>query len=321
MAAPQRIDPWPDMMLETSGYQAVQDPTRGTVYVKLASGYAELPSEPLRTLGLAMPRERLALDVFVPAAAQGWVGDVQMSFELVAAGIPEQYLGYASLSDLPTGSWSTVSFDFPGTWQQALLGDFPGVRFRTFVNTSVPGVQVGELRFEGALSPGQRAPHQPRLDGVRTTPELDFETEPGWTGPKVEKAYLSSSGLSAARLTSSGWTELLSPPFSTSTLPALGSKLSIDVYVPSPSPESHWQGDLQAFLTCANTPIQNSWIDWSGLQNLFSNEYNTLSLDLPPAIQSALQVPGRTCQIRLTVNTAPTATNASFYVDRVGFRD
>ena len=56
-------------------------------------------------------------------------------------------------------------------------------------------------------------------------------------------------------------------------------------------------------------------------ESLRTNEYNTVSLDLPPDIQSALQVPGRTCQIRLTVNTAPTATNASFYVDRVGFRD
>jgi hypothetical protein len=91
--------------------------------------------------------------------------------------------------------------------------------------------------------------------------------------------------------------------------------------MPTPSPESHWQGDVQAFLTCEGTSVQNAWIDWTSLQNLFSNQYNTITLDMPPSIQVALQVPGRTCEIRLTVNTAPTSSAASFYVDRVGFSD
>lgn len=137
----------------------------------------------------------------------------------------------------------------------------------------------------------------------------------------MELATNSSTGQYAARVTSSGWIEMVSPSFFTSSLPAIGTKLSVDVFVPTPSPESHWQGDIQAFLTCQNTSIQNAWIDWSGLQNLFSNEYNTVTLDMPQNIRSALQVPNRTCMIRLTVNTAPTSSAASFYVDRVGFRD
>jgi hypothetical protein len=320
-SSPRRIDPWPSLVTEESGFRSVQDPTWGTVYEKLNAGYTELPTEPLTTEELPLPRERLALEVFVPSSATGWIGDVQMTFELAAAGISEQYVGYAGLTQLPRGAWSTVTFDLPSAWRQALLGDFPGARFRTFVNTSAGGVRVGGLRFDGNVTPGQRAPHQPVLEGVRTTPELDFETEPGWTGPKVERARVASSGLRAARVNSSGWTELLSPSFLTNSLPAVGTKLNVDVYMPTPSPESHWQGDIQAFLTCENTSVQNAWIAWSSLQNLFSNEYNTITLGMPQSIQAALQVPGRTCKFRLTANTAPTSSAASFYVDRVGFSD
>jgi len=317
----RRIDPWPDAMPESHDYRAVPDSTWGTVYEKLRAGYAELPSEPLPTTRLALPRELLSLDVFVPANASGWVGDVQMTFELAAAGIQESYVGYASLSGLTKGTWSTVTFDLPLQWRQALLGDFPGVRFRTFVNTASSGVRLGGLRFEGAASAAARAPHSARLANVRTTPALDFETTPGWTGPRVEAARLASTGTYSARITSSGWTEFTSPAFSTNSLPAIGTKLSVDVFVPTPSPASHWTGDIQAFLTCQNTSVQNAWIDWTGLQNLFSNEYNTVTLDMPAAIRSALQVPNRVCTIRLTLNTAPTSSAASYYVDRVGFRD
>lgn len=301
--------------------RAYPDATWGTVYEKLDAGYTELPSRPLVTPTLALPGERLALDVYIPANATGWVGDIQMTFELAAAGIQESYVGYASLDGLVKGTWSTVTFDFPLPWRQALLGDFPGVRFRTFVNTAGPGVRIGGLRFDGATSNTPRSPHEARLAGVRTTPALDFETTPGWSGPRVEAARLASTGSLSARLTSSGWTEMVSPSFSTNSLPAIGTKLSVDVFVPPPDPESHWQGDIQAFLTCQNTSVQNAWIDWSGLQNLFSNEYNTVTLDMPQSIRTALQVPDRTCTIRLTVNTASTSSAASFYVDRVGFRD
>lgn len=215
------IDPWPDMMLEDSGYRPVADPTRGTVYEKLASGYAELPSEPLATQKMPLPRAQLALDVFIPSSASGWVGDVQMSFELAAAGISESYVGYAGLSSLQKGVWSTVTFNVPVQWRQALLGDFPGARFRTFVNSAAGGVRVGALRFQGPPSSGSRAPHQARLSGVRTTHTLDFETSPGWTGTNVELATNSSTGQYAARVTSSGWIEMVSPSFFTSSLPAI----------------------------------------------------------------------------------------------------
>src|SRR5690606_32247922 len=134
---------FPDYMPESSGNLGGQDSTWGTVYEKRAAGCAELPSDPLAMTRLALPRERIGLDVFIPANATGWVGDVQMSFELAAAGIQESYVGYASLDGLTKGAWSTVTFDFPLPWRQALLGDFPGVRFRTFVNTAGPGVRVG----------------------------------------------------------------------------------------------------------------------------------------------------------------------------------
>jgi len=318
---PGRIDPWPDLMLEQSGYRPLVDSARGPVYEKLTAGYSELPSEPLSTQSLPLPAAQVALDVFVPSHATGWIGSVQMSFELVAAGISESHMGNASLDELAKGVWSTVTFDVPAQWRQALLGDFPGARFRTFLNTGSAGVRIGALRFQGTPSVGPRSPHQPGYDGVRTTPSLDFETVPGWTGSRLEVASLASSGEYAGRLTSSGWVEIVSPSFSTSSLPAIGTKLSVDVFVPTPSPESHWQGDIQAFLTCQNTSIQNAWIDWSGLQNLFTNEYNTVTFDMPQSIRAALQVANRTCTIRLTVNTSPTTNVASYYVDRVGFRD
>jgi hypothetical protein len=71
------------------------------------------------------------------------------------------------------------------------------------------------------------------------------------------------------------------------------------------SPESHWQGDIQAFSACDNTSVQNEWIDWTSLQNLFSTQYNAVTLDMPQSIRAALQVPGSTNKFRLAVNTAP----------------
>src|SRR5690606_38493042 len=83
---------------------------------------------------------------------------------------------------------------------------------------------------------------------------------------------------------------------------------------PSTSVPAFPTADGQAACASCRSRARASQATQSRLASPAHQEYNTVSLDLPPDIRSAVQVPGRTCQIRLTVNTAPTATNASFYV-------
>jgi hypothetical protein len=144
--------------------------------------------------------------------------------------------------------------------------------------------------------------------------------QPGW-GLGTESTTQSSSGYRAIQISSSGWVEFVSPDFSTSDLPAIGGRLTLDIMPPSPAPNPYWAGDVQVWLSCPEIDLTDEWIGWQTLNGLFENEYNTIAFDLPIDILDALETPGLTCQFRFAINTAVSSQPSSYSIDRIGFAD
>lgn len=296
------------------------DALGGPVYT-LPQGWTEIPAVPRATNRLPMPRPSVAVDVYVPANADGWLGDVQLSVQIPAAHVWDTYLGYRALDALPRGQWTKVEFPLPDSVVNAFSGDYPGALIKTFLNTGIDGVQIRGLRFSGDL-PTARPPHaQINANNVRSNDFLSFENAADWANSShtAETTFDATHGLRAMRLNMNGSSELESRLFSTSELPSIGSTLAVDVFVPSPRASQYWLGQVQAYLNCPSAGVWGQWLGQAELTDLFDGEWNTVRMPLPANAVGALSSNANDCSLRFTIDTQP--STASFLVDRVGFLD
>ncbi len=297
------------------------DPLGGPVY-EVSPGWSELPAVAMPTYRLPQPRENLALDVFVPAGASGYVGDIQLSGELRAAGVWDTYIGYQSLDSVARGTWVTLTFPLPAALKTALAGDYPGAVLRTDVDSALSGVRVRGLRVSGTAPSAPRASHAPTLSGVRSNAFLDFEHVGDWTSQNGERNLSNASqGILSERLSTSGYTELTSRTFATNELPPIGATLTMDVYTPAPAAALYWLGSIDGYLQCPSANVWGQWVGHVDLNNLFVNEWTTVKMPLSTSIQSALRSSARDCSLRFTVNTAETPQATAFLLDHLGFHD
>jgi hypothetical protein len=306
-------------LIPTDARLITVDERGGPVY-EMPAGWTPVPSLPEPTRFLPLPGDNVALDVFIPDGESGWLGSIEMSAEIPAAGVWGAYVGHHSLDSLPRGEWVKVELPLPGAIKTALNGDFPAAEIRTVVNSGVSGVRVRGLRTSGAVTGGNRPTHAPRSSTVTTTDFLDFEIAGDWIGASVEMTpTVASSGFRAARLNTDGWTEIESRGFATGELPPVTDVLTLDVFVPSPRPSPHWLGNIQAYLQCPSIGVWGQWLGQADLTYLFVSEWNTVRIPLASSTVAALTSGAGDCSLRFTISTAQTALATSFALDRVGF--
>jgi hypothetical protein len=67
---------------------------------------------------------------------------------------------------------------------------------------------------------------------------------------------------------------------------------------------------------CPDAGVYSAFVGNRSLTNLFLDEYNHVTFDVPPPVQAALQAPG-SCQFRVILNVMADA--GTFGLDRMGF--
>ncbi len=286
-------------------------------------GWHEIPSTSRDTHLLpAVIEDEIALDVFVPAEATGWIGGIQLSGEVASAGVYGTYIGDISLNNIARGEWVEIRAALPSSLRNALRGNYPGAMVRTFVNAGVEGIQVRGLRTTGG---GFTQPRSSFVHGTRpnvdTFPLFDFE-EDGWTSPTnnlMLDAMSKSSGDYSALIDTGGWSEIVSRDFATSEIPALGDKLAIDVFAPESLPNPYWGGALQAYLTCPSEGVWSGYIGQVDLTHLYLNAWNTVEILLPVHLRDTLESDANDCSLKLTLNVHQGLS--MWHIDRIGFTD
>ncbi len=287
-------------------------------------GYMSLVSPRAKTSDFGAYSNKLSMDIYVPAPQTNpyWQGALQMSVDLSAAGIYNLYVGQAELTNLPTGTWSKVTFTLPPALMTAMDQDLPGLQFKLALNVTCGNApfRIDNLRFENPLtvrktfhSEGSRG--QTVLSGSL----MGFEVASDWNhGSAQTGAYTTHvmQGQQALKVVSGGWNTVVSRNFSTSELPAVSSSTSFDLFVPDPQPNQWWVGSVALSFNCPSAGLYNVQIGQSDLSKMFWGEYNQVKFDLPEAVKTALLGNHTDASWSFALNTN---VSGDFALDNFGF--
>ncbi|HEX3763324.1 MAG TPA: FG-GAP-like repeat-containing protein [Kofleriaceae bacterium] len=294
--------------------------TVGGASLKLSgSGYMVATSSRLGTASFDPVGDVLSLDVFLPGRVD-W-GTAEIYATVPGAGINNSQLGLRELRTLPGAQWSTLAFPVSDSLRQVFLGDHANAQLSIVINTPVAGVQLDNLRFTGNLVP-RTIFHGTALNShtIATNRVLSFDHANTWSSPQValfSETEASTEGSASLGIPASGWTELNSAPFSTSSLRPASGIFGVDLFVPGSQPNPSWVGDLQIYLTCPSTTLSNRLIGQQSLTSTFWGEFNPLSFPLPPDVQAVLSGDHADCTARVTLNVNPDA--GIWMLDNMGF--
>jgi hypothetical protein len=97
-----------------------------------------------------------------------------------------------------------------------------------------------------------------------------------------------TQGAGSLQVNACGQGKLESPIFNTADWGAVGDKLKLDVYVPSPQQEPYFVGGLQFFITVQPANLVYQPIGYKDLTPLPRGQWSTLEFTLPPEIKNAL---------------------------------
>jgi len=274
-------------------------------------GYVTLTSDTFNTAEWEKLGDRFAIDVFVPAVVPNiyWVGDIQFSLRSINNQVHGEYLGLNSLTTLPRGQWSTMTFTLTPTARALLAGDYSAAELQIFVNTNLcsNGVRLDNLRLVNNVSTrtvfhGSQASPQQSTGGIGTLESLADWSSPG--GLSVV-ATPRTQGTGALRVSGPGWAQVTSRKFSTVELGGSGSELVIDVLVQDPPDNPYWVGDLQVHLTCPSAGVHGAYLGRASLGGAFFDEYNAVRLPLPASMAAVLQGNYADCRLEIGVGGMP----------------
>jgi hypothetical protein len=111
-----------------------------------------------------------------------------------------------------------------------------------------------------------------------------------------------------------GYAAIDSPVFQTKEL-ALGSRLAVDIRLPTIQPNPNWYGDVQVHVSIPSAGINNLWIGQRLLTGLSTATWHTLTYSLPAQVRTALAQNRNDVQVRLAVNTGN--CSAPLFLDNV----
>ena len=118
-----------------------------------------------------------------------------------------------------------------------------------------------------------------------------------WTTPASPRAA------PALRVNASGFVSLDSPPFGTAQVPAVGSSMSLDVFVPDVQPNPGWLGDVQLFFSAPSAGLNNVSLGQSPLTGLPRGRFDTLVFSVPENVRTTLLGDHPGAHFTITVNT------------------
>lgn len=290
-----------------------------------ACGWLPLRSPLFNTGEFGTVGSQIQFDVFIPTAQSNpyWVGDVQMHVTVPGANLYSAFVGWQGLTDLPRGTWSTVTFNPPSPVQAALLGDYANAQIVISMNVGScqAPVLIDNLRMAGSLvsRSNTHSPGSERLN-ITTNQLFSFDNIGEWGSPQVtlgRDTNKKTHGVASLIVPAGNWVEVQSRPFSASEAPGATSRLNLDVYIPKPQPNLYWGGAIQAYFSCPAAGQYNVYIGQKSLTNLFQDEFNSLIFDLPSGVVNTLRSSATGCTFKLALNVDP--ASGVFLFDKLGF--
>jgi len=316
-------DPWVrSWTAPPQGATLADQGSDGAHSLSLSCGYASYDSPTFDTTEWEVIGTELWVDVLVPLAQSNpyWVGDLQLFFDLPAAGFYNLAMGQVGLTSLARGAWTTVSFAVPAAVEEALLGDFPDARLRLAgnVGSCLAPVLVDHLRFGGGLTPRSQYHGDPLV--VNVIGPLSFDSAAEWSSTQVTLSSdpaLRSEGAASLAFAPAAWTELTSRPFTAAEASAATSLLHLDVHVPDLPPDPYWVGAVQLYLECPSLNLYNQYAGQENLYPSFDDEFNSLRFELPSHLLAALHGGASDCRVKFAVSMNPAW--GELHLDRGGF--
>jgi cellulose binding protein with CBM2 domain/calcineurin-like phosphoesterase family protein len=106
---------------------------------------------------------------------------------------------------------------------------------------------------------------------------------------------------------SPGFTEAKVPGFATTDFPEIGSKLLVDVFVPTAQPASNYKGAVQLYWSVPGAGQNHQFAGQKELSPLAGGVWHTLEFDLPDVMRRLFLESHKNAELAFTVNTDPGA--------------
>ena len=111
------------------------------------------------------------------------------------------------------------------------------------------------------------------------------------------------------------YTNVQTPPLSTSEFPALTAGFSVDLFVGSQQPNRYWVGSLQTYLHAPSANIYNRYLGQTQLTNVTQGEFVTHTFSFSPQVTAALAGNLEDVQLRFVLNV--NGGSGPYYLDNI----
>lgn len=131
------------------------------------------------------------------------------------------------------------------------------------------------------------------------------ENPPSWTGDNVTLTTdqtTKSQGTGSMHINGCNYMVLKSPKTNTTDFGMISHELSVDLYIPSPTPNPYWVGAVQLYVDIPAANLNNAYVSQKELTGLKLGAWNTLKFTLPDNIYAGLAGDFPNCELRLALN-------------------
>jgi hypothetical protein len=222
---------------------------------------------------------------------------------------PDNWYDPIVLASFPQNPGPTTLFDTGWDLTESCLGchsNSSGGRFPAVNNTTTSYCDILKKAFGNTMplpipagaTPEAHPPYQALLDacdpgsmeGMKMM-SFDDPDAGDWKADRGTLSFVSGNqteGTGALRVNSSGYVRIDSIPFASWTIPMIGTRLDLDVYVPpAGQPNKYWLGTVQLYVTIPSKSMFNAYVGQVELTPAGTG-WRTTQFTLPSAIQSAL---------------------------------
>jgi hypothetical protein len=166
-----------------------------------------------------------------------------------------------------------------------------------------------EVRQEALTAAGNR------IVGFEN-PTVDWSITQG-SIPALQKSSTHTQGTSSLAVLAKNFVVVKSAAFPVTT--AIEGPLLYDFFLPSQQPNPSWFGASQLYLDCPAKNISNAFIGQQELTGLPTNQFSTLSFDLPAALATQLAGGCSNLDFRISLDVPSNATG-TYRLDNLHFR-
>lgn len=193
----------------------------------------------------------------------------------------------------PNGFQFGVHFNnyYPGVWDRSNDYSFQGIG-ADFKSTDRVCVYDKHGRIVFGTEPALVTvpPVDPPTNPPTGDPILGMESVSSWTSTAAlsRDEQMKTEGSASLSIQGSGYITLRSSSIATSSLRTGGSKLAVDLYIPSAQPNFSWLGALALYIDCPSAGINHLYVGQNELTGSATGKFTTFQIALPQSVLDAI---------------------------------